>query len=88
MTATQDTLAGIENGTILVSNSQWGSSFARVCASVTDRWGNHLSAVRLNGEAAGEFVSVDSVEAEDYRGIGWKLATADELRQMNRERDC
>jgi hypothetical protein len=74
-------LTTIKAGTILISNSHSGPTYAQVADCVTTEWGTHLVCVVL-GERAGEFETVHNVGAEDMRGIGFKLPTAGDLRRM------
>jgi hypothetical protein len=74
----------VKNGTILVSNSNWGPIFVQVTDRVTDRWGTHLVCTVLNSDRRGEFETVHSVGPEEMRGIGWKIPTASELVRMQR----
>jgi len=71
----------IKNGTILISNSQWGPTYVQVVDRVSDRWGTHLVCAVL-GDRQGEFETVHSVGEASMAGCGWKLPTEGELNRM------
>ena len=76
-------LSEVTNGTILVSNSLQGSRFVKVASHMSGRFGDWLQCVGM-GDSEGEFESVHSVGAEDMAGIGWKLASKQEIERLHR----
>jgi len=70
----------IENGTILISNSNSGPTYAQVAGRKTNRWGTHLvCAILADGRG---FEAVSNVGEVEKLGIGWKLASQAELGRM------
>ena len=76
-------ISDVENGTILVSNSQLGPTYVEVVDCSADRWGTHLVCAHL-GERTGETETVSSVGGVTMKGVGWKLASEHEARRMDR----
>jgi hypothetical protein len=83
ITNAADSLIGIKNGQILISNSQWGQTYVQVMDRVTNKWGTHLVCVML-GENGGEIVTVHGVGKADMMGQGWKIMTEQETVSMLR----
>jgi len=81
ITNTADSLIGIKNGQILMSNSHWGTTYVQVMDRATNEWGTYLECVVL-GEDGGQIVKVHSVGQADMRGVGFKVMTEAEIAFM------
>lgn len=63
-------------GTMVIANDGFSTRMGQVADHHTDRWGTfHVVAI------GGEFEHVMTIGDEDRLGIGWKVATADEIRR-------
>jgi hypothetical protein len=81
ITNTADSLIGIKNGQILMSNSHWGATYVQVMDRATNEWGTYLECVVL-GKDGGEIVKVHSVGKADMLGVGFKVMTEAEIAFM------
>ena len=73
-------------GTVIVSNSNYGMSTAQVIDHESNQWGDWYVIARTDPDNAGEIDRIQSIGDEGMLGIGWKVATADEIRRAGVER--
>lgn len=63
-------------GTMVIANDGFSTRMGQVADHTTDRWGTfHVVAID------GGFEHVMTIGDENKLGIGWKVATADEIRR-------
>jgi hypothetical protein len=68
----------VKIGTVVVSNSQWGMTVGQVADHKKTDFGTmHVLLVD------GKFTQCGHIGTEDMRGVGWKVANANEIRLMN-----
>lgn len=79
-------LSSIEVGTVLINNTQFGSSWVKVESLRVTRWGTELvgSVVVADFEVTGEKKYIGHVGDVSMRGIGFKLQTPQEEQRLVR----
>ena len=78
----------IENGTVVIC--QTGGShfkFGQVVDTTTNEWGTHydicVTLISSKEEQVSEFQRAGNISDADMKGIGWKLATSEDIRIAN-----
>ena len=73
-------------GTMVIADDGFSTRIGQVADITTDRWGTwHVVAIARDGEDSnpGEvsFETVGTIRDAGAKGIGWKVATQDEVRR-------